>query len=415
MPFRQFEIVNRQANPYTPGAGARPPVLAGRDAELDDFRIAFERLAAGQFARSFVLDGLRGVGKTVLLNEADVIARECAWITSGVVECNEDDELPRLIARLCHRALRKLSFAKRMSTSVERALGVLRSFAFAMDESGTWRFNIDAKAVSGIADSGDPEADIVELLAEVGSAAAQHGSGMALFLDEMQFLGRGSLAILAAAMHGISQQTAPVLLVGAGLPQLPLMLKNAKPYTERLFEYRTIEGLPRPTAANALTVPAERLGVHYYRDALELILDHTQGYPHFLQQWGETVWREAEGPQIELADTQVAEELVNDELDRRFFRDRYERATEAERIYMSAMADLGDGSHSSSAIAAHLGMRQKELSVRRAGLIEKGLIYNPVAIQLDFTVPQFARYLRRIHPYDPNERPTRGRSRRRSA
>jgi AAA ATPase domain len=406
--------VDRQANPYTPGAGARPPLLAGRGEELEDFRVAFARLGAGQFARSFVLDGLRGVGKTVLLNEADVIARERRWITSGVVECNEDDQLPRLMARLCHRALRKLSVAKRMSSSVERALGVLRAFTFVMDGAGTWRFNIDVKTVTGVADSGDPEADIVELLAEVGNAASQHGSGVAFFLDEMQYLGKASLGLLAAAMHGVGQQNAPVLLVGAGLPQLPLMLKNARPYTERLFEYRTIEGLPRPTAANALTVPAERLGVPFDRDALELVLDHTQGYPHFLQQWGETVWRESDGPAITLADAQVAEELVNDELDRRFFRDRYERATEAEAIYMAAMADLGDAPRSSTEIAAHMGMKQKDLSVRRAGLIEKGLIYNPIGIQLDFTVPQFARYLRRIHPYDPHERPTRGRPRRRA-
>lgn len=403
--------MNRHQNPYTPGAGARPPLLAGRDRDLEDLRVAYERLGAGRFARSFVLDGLRGVGKTVLLNEADVMAREYGWITSGVIECNEDDELPLLMARLCHRALRRLSLAKRMSTSVERALGVLQAFGLAMDTDGTWRLKIDVKPVKGVADSGDAEADIVELLAEVGGASAAHGSGAAFFLDEMQFLGKGSLSLLAAAMHGISQQNAPVLLVAAGLPQLPLLLKQAKPYTERLFDYRTIDGLSRSTAAAALTIPAERLGARFERPALELILDHAQGYPHFLQQWGETVWREADGPTITFRDAQVAEELVNDELDRRFFRDRYEKATEAEAIYMAAMADLGDGRHSSGEIAGHMGMKQKELSVRRAGLITKGLIYSPIGIQLDFTVPQFASYLRRIHPFDPNQRPTRGRPR----
>jgi hypothetical protein len=358
-----------------------------------------------------VVDGLRGVGKTVLLGEADVIARERGWITSGVVECNEDDEVPALIARLCHRALRKLSVTRRMGAGVERALGVLRAFSLSLGDEGRWRLKIDADPLQGVADSGDPEADIVELLAEVGAAAVQEGSGMALFLDEMQFLGRSSLGLLAAAMHGISQHGAPVLLVGGGLPQLPLMLKNAKPYSERLFEYRTIEGLERATAARALTVPAERLGVRYARKAVELILDHSQGYPHFLQQWGDTVWRESEGPGIDLRDAQVAEELVNDELDRRFFRDRYEKATEGEAIYMAAMADLGDGPHTSTDIAEHMGMRQKELSVRRAGLIEKGLIYNPSGILLDFTVPQFGRYLRRIHPFDRGQRPRRGRPR----
>ncbi len=384
-------------------------MLAGREAELEDITVAFQRLRAGQFARSFILDGLRGVGKTVLLNEADVIARELEWVSSGVVECNEDDDLPLLMARLCHRALRRLSVSRRVSAGVKHALGVLQAFTWAMDDAGTWRLRIDVKAVTGIADSGDPEADIVELLTEVGGVAAEHGSGAAFFLDELQFLGPRSLAMLAAAMHGIAQQNAPVLFIGAGLPQLPLMLKKAKPYTERLFDFRTIGGLAPATATRALAVPAERLGVRFGQGALRLILDHSQGYPHFLQQWGETIWKEAEGPDIALRDAQVAEELVNDELDRRFFRDRYEKATEAERIYMAAMAELGDGRHSSAEIARRLGMHQKDLSVRRASLIEKGLIYNPVASQLDFTVPQFAAYLRRVHPFDPAQRPTRGR------
>ena len=301
----------------------------------------------------------------MLLNEADAVARERGWVSSGVLECNEDDDLPLLMARLCHRALRRLSTGKRVGSGVKRALGVLRAFTFAMDEHGAWRFNIDVKAVTGVADSGDPEADIVELLGEVGAAAAQHGSGAAFLLDEVQFLGRRDLATLAAAMHGISQQNAPVLLVAAGLPQLPLMLKNAKPYAERLFDYRSIEGLPRATAATALTVPAQRAQVRFDQDALDLILDRAEGYPYFLQQWGETVWREAEGPTITLRDAETAEELVNDELDRRFFRDRYEKATEAERIYMAAMADLGNRRHSSGEISKHLGMAPKELSVRR--------------------------------------------------
>ena len=192
----------------------------------------------------------------------------------------------------------------------------------------------------------------------------------------------------------------------------PLVLKTAKPYTERLFDFRTIGGLPRPTAAAALTVPAGRLGAKFDPEAVELILDRTDGYPHFLQQWGETGWREAEGPGITLLDAEAAEELVNDELDRRFFRDRYEKATEAETIYMAAMADLGDDGHSSTDIAAHMRMSQRDLSVRRAGLIEKGLIYSPIGTRLDFTVPQFGAYLRRIHPFDPDQRPSRGRPRR---
>jgi hypothetical protein len=405
--------MDRHQNPYTPGAGARPPLLAGREAELDDFTIALERLGAGRFARSFVLDGLRGVGKTVLLNEADVIAREHGWVSSGVVECNEDDELPLLMARLCHRSLRRLSTTRRLTAGVERALGVLRAFTVTADTAGAWRFNIDVQAVKGVADSGDAETDIVELLAEVGKVASEHGSGAAFFLDELQFLGKPGMALLAAAMHGVSQQNAPVLLIAAGLPQLPLLLKSAKPYAERLFDYRTIGGLPRSKAAAALTVPAQRLNASFEPEALERILDLSGGYPHFLQQWGETVWREAAGPVLTRGDVEIAEELVNDELDRRFFRDRFEKATEAEQLYMAAMADLGDGRHTSAEIASRLGLNQRDVSVRRAGLIEKGLIYNPVATQLDFTVPQFAAYLRRAHPFDPTARPSRGRPRKR--
>jgi hypothetical protein len=398
------------ANPYAPGAGVKPPALVARDQELDDFSVALARLSNGSPARSFILDGLRGVGKTVLLEEFDIAAREKGWITSGVVECNEDDALVPVIAKVAHRALRKLSRGRRMSSQVRQALGVLKAFAFTMDEGGTWRFNVDVDAVRGVADSGDPEVDIVELFGEVGKAAATQGAGALFILDEMQFLSRGDLGLLATVCHHLSQETHPVLIAGAGLPQLPLMLKEAKPYTERLFNYKTIENLRRPEAARALTLPAKRAGVAYQDAALELILDRSAGYPFFLQQWGETVWAEAEGDsEITLDDAQAAEEVVDDELERRFFRDRYEKATDAEKIYMAALADLGDGQHTSAEIADHLGTTQRAVSVRRANLLQKGLIYNPVDTKLDFTVPHFAAYMRRVHPFDRAERPRRGR------
>jgi hypothetical protein len=238
--------MNPHENPYTPGAGARPPRLVGRDAEVKDFGIAFTRLGDGQPAPSFILDGLRGVGKTVLLNEADVVAREHGWVSSGVVECNEDDDLPLLMARLCHRALRRLSTGKRVSAGVKRALGVLRAFTFAMDEHGAWRFNIDVTAVTGVADSGDPEADIVELLAEVGAAAAQHGSGAAFLLDEVQFLGRRSLATLAAAMHGLIEKALIFNPTGTQLdftvPQFAAYLRRVHPFDPK---ERPTRGRPR--------------------------------------------------------------------------------------------------------------------------------------------------------------------------
>jgi hypothetical protein len=356
-----------------------------------------------------ILDGVRGVGKTVLLREFNYIAREHGWITSGVVECDEGEQLPRIVAKLCQRALRDLDKRWTAGEAMRRAFGVLKAFTLTLGEDGHWRFNIDFDAVKGVADSGDPEVDIVELLGEVGRAASEHGEGVLLLLDEMQFLSRADLGLLSKAMHQISQEVLPVLIAGAGLPQLPLMLKEDKLYAERLFTFRTIDSLLPPQAAKALAVPASRAKASYAPDALRYILEQSQGYPYFLQQWGEAVWNEAETSPIGMQDALAAHELVTDELDRRFFRDRYDTATEAERIYMAAMADLGPGSHTSSDIAARMGLTVKTASVRRDGLLKKGLIYSRVDTELDFTVPQFATFIERIHPFDAAERPRRGR------
>jgi hypothetical protein len=299
--------VNPETNPYIPAAGSRPPVLAGREDELDTFTVALGRLGKGVHARSMILDGVRGVGKTVLLREFNYIAREHGWITSGVVECDEGEQLPRIVAKLCHRALRDLDRRWKAGEAIRRASGVLKAFTLTLGDDGHWRFNIDFDAVKGVADSGDPEVDIVELLGEVGRAASEHGEGVLLLLDETQFLSRADRGLLSKAMHQISQ---------------------------------------------ALTVPASRESVSYAPDALRYMFEQSQGYPYFLQQWGKAVWNEAETSPIGMDDALTAHELVTDELDRRFFRDRYDTATEAERIYMAAMADLGPGSHSSSDIAA---------------------------------------------------------------
>jgi hypothetical protein len=360
-----------------------------------------------------ILSGLRGVGKTVMLTEFDKLAREQGWITSGAVECNDDDRLGPLIARLVHRSLRRLSKTKRAGHAIERALGVLRAFSMTIDDAGRPTLRIDAKAIKGVADSGDPEADIVELFSELGSAAAAQDGGVVLLLDEMQYLRRDDLALISGVFHRVSQDLVPILLVGAGLPQLPLILRDAKPYNERLFSYRTIESLPPAAARQALVIPAARQGIEFEPSAVELVIAHSEGYPYFLQQWGETVWNDAESSPITVTDITDAQELVTDELDRRFFRDRYESCTEAERIYIAAMADMGDAPRSSSEIAAHMGRRLSEVSVRRDGLIKKGIIFNPRDSELAFTVPKFADFVRRTHPFDPEERPRRGRRPRR--
>ena len=403
--------MNPETNPYIPSAGTRPPALVGREHELDTFTVALARLGKGVHARSMILDGVRGVGKTVLLREFNYIARERSWITSGVVECDEGEQLPRIVAKLCHRALRDLDKRWSAGEALRRAFGVLKAFTLTLGGDGQWRFNLDLDAVTGVADSGDPEVDIVELLTEVGHAANAHGEGVLLLLDEMHFLSKTDLGLLSKAMHQVSQEVLPVLIAGAGLPQLPLMLKEDKLYAERLFTFRTIDTLSPPQAAKALTVPAARERVTYAPEALAYILDQSQGYPYFLQQWGEAVWNEAEQSPISIQDALTAHELVTDELDRRFFRDRYDTATEAERIYMAAMADLGPGSHSSADIAARMSLTVKTASVRRDGLLKKGLIYSRVDTQLDFTVPQFATFIHRIHPFDAAQRPRRGRPR----
>jgi AAA ATPase domain len=271
--------LNPETNPYIPAAGSRPPVLAGREEELDAFTVALGRLGKGVHARSMILDGVRGVGKTVLLREFNYIARERGWVTSGVVECDEGERLGRIVAKLCHRALRDLDRRWRAGEALRRASGVLKAFALTLGEDGKWRFNIDFDAIKGVADSGDPEVDIVELLGDVGKAASEHGEGVLLLLDEMQFLSRADLGLLSKAMHQISQEVLPVLIAGAGLPQLPLMLKEDKLYAERLFSFRTIGSLSPPQAAKALTVPASREDVSYTPGALRYILRRDPATP----------------------------------------------------------------------------------------------------------------------------------------
>jgi hypothetical protein len=398
-------------NPFVPGAGNRPPALTGRDPELERFGTVLDRLGHGVHDRSLVISGLRGVGKTVLLNEYDAISKERGWFSSGVIEVREDHDLASLIANAAYRALRKMSRQERMRDRARRALGVLKAFSLTAKGTDQIGISIDVDATAGTADSGDVETDVVELLVELGEVATVQGRGVVFLLDELQFLHRNDLGLLAAALHQLGQQNAPVVMAAAGLPQLPLLFLQAKPYAERLFTYRTIGSLPEPAARAAFTIPAERSGLAFEADALALLLEKTDGYPYFIQQWGQGVWDLADDT-ITKDDVHDAEPSVHEELDTRFFRDRYDKATEAERIYMAAMADLGDGAHPSGGIAAHMGYpNTRAVSVRRDSLIKKGLIYSPRGTELDFTVPHFADFMRRTHPFDRNERPRRGRPR----
>jgi hypothetical protein len=404
-------------NPYAPGAGQRPPELAGRDGELDGFDVVLERISRGRPERSVVLTGLRGVGKTVLLNALRSAAVRRRWGT-GKLEARPDTPLRRPLAAALHQALRELSPANR--DDADQVLGILKSFAMkdgGSARSGTgrtllrdrWQPGIDVPAVTGRADSGDIEIDLVELLGDVAGVAAAAGRGVAIFIDEMQDLGPDDVSALCAACHELSQQGLPLIVVGAGLPHLPAVLSASKSYSERLFRYARIDRLDRLAADRALRAPAQDEGADFTEDALAEMYEVTAGYPYFVQAYGKVAWDVAPRSPITADDVGVAAPESEAELAVGFFGSRYERATPAEREYLRAMADVSaqlptddatqlESGMATSAIAEMLKRKPQSLSPARDGLIKKGLIYSGERGRIAFTVPHFGRYLRRHAP-----------------
>jgi hypothetical protein len=397
-------------NPYAPGAGQRPPELAGRDDQLRAFAVVLERIARSKPERSIVLTGLRGVGKTVLLNALRSAAVRARWGT-GKLEARPDQRLRRPISAALHVAVRELGHPK--SEDVDYVLGVIK--AFAQRESATttrlrdrWNPGIDVAAVAGRADSGDIEIDLVELLTDVGGLAADVGRGVAIFIDEMQDLAPEDISALCAACHEISQSGLPVIVVGAGLPHLPAVLSASKSYSERLFKYSRIDRLDRSSADLALQSPAKDEGAEFHEDALQAMYAATGGYPYFIQAYGKVAWDSAPGSPITGEDIRVAAPEAEAELAVGFFGSRYERATPGEREYLRAMADAAqiadqdaqgsdlDDSESvtTASVAAVLDRKPQSLSVARDALLKKGLIYSAERGRIAFTVPHFGRYLR---------------------
>jgi hypothetical protein len=389
-------------NPYAPGAGQRPPELAGRDEQLAAFDVVLERVARGRPERSLVLTGLRGVGKTVLLNALRSAAVRRQWGT-GKLEARPDQGLRRPLSGALHQAVRELGH--RDADSVDHVLGVIK--AFAQRDAGPaarlkdqWSPGIDVPAVRGRADSGDIEIDLVELFTDLGGLAADKGKGVAIFIDEMQDLGPDDVSALCAACHEISQSGLPVIVVGAGLPHLPAVLSASKSYSERLFRYQRIDRLTREAADLALTVPAEDEDACYEAAALEAMYAATGGYPYFIQAYGKAVWDRAPRSPITAADVAVAAPEADAELAVGFFGSRYERATPGERDYLRAMADVaGTDADAPDAVptadvAAALGKKPQSLSPARDSLLKKGLIYSGERGRIAFTVPHFGRYLR---------------------
>ncbi|MGV9740789.1 AAA family ATPase [Nocardia farcinica] len=388
-------------NPYAPGAGQRPPELAGRDKQLQAFDIVLERVARGRPERSVMLTGLRGVGKTVLLNQLRSAAISRGWGT-GKIEARPDQDLRRPLSSALHMATRAVAMAHRNQERVDDFLGILKAFALrATADKGMrerWQPGIDVPAVSGRADSGDIEIDLVELLKEAAALAGDIGVGMAIFIDEMQDLGAADISAICGACHELSQDGAPLIVVGAGLPHLPAVLSASKSYSERLFSYHRIDRLDRESADQALIAPAEREDVTFTPEALAALYQKADGYPYFVQAYGKATWDQAPESPITAEDVAVAAPAAEEELAVGFFGSRYERATPAEREYMRAMADLAgdDGPVATSAVAAELGRKPASLSPARDGLIKKGLIYSAERGTIGFTVPHFGHYLRSV-------------------
>jgi hypothetical protein len=387
-------------NPYAPGAGQRPPELAGRDAELLAFDVLLERVVRGRADRSVILTGLRGVGKTVLLNALRSAAVRAHWGT-GKLEVRPDQSIRRPMAAALHMAIRELG----SGPDAEHVLGVLRSFAQkgAADAKlrDRWQPGIEAPAVPGRADSGDIEIDLVELFTDVAGLAADTGRGVAVFLDELQDLIPADVSALCAACHELSQNRLPLVVVGAGLPHLPAVLSASKSYSERLFRFLRIDRLDRAAADQALQTPAREEDAEFAPDALEELYALTAGYPYFVQAYGKAAWDAAPISPITAADVRMAAPEAEAELAVGFFGSRLERATPAEREYLHGMASVTEqdtDSVATAAVAEALARKPQSLSPARDALLKKGLIYSGERGRIAFTVPHFGRYLRTQNP-----------------
>jgi hypothetical protein len=385
-------------NPYAPGAGTQPPELAGRDELREKIRIAIERTRIGRQAKSQMMIGLRGVGKTVLLDRMRLDA-EATGIHTLRMEAPENRSLPGLLAPQLRQALLKLSRNAQAKELATRALRALAGFAKVLKvKYNDLEVGIDFEPEQGLADNGDLESDLQDLLEATGEAALKAETALIIFIDELQYVAEDELGALIMAMHRLAQRNLPVMLVAAGLPQLPGRLGKAKSYAERLFDFPFIGPLNADESRAALVNPAENEGATYDEDAVQLILLKTEGYPYFLQEWGKHAWDAAPVSPISLADAEMASVTAVAALDASFFQVRFDRLTPKEKDYLRAMAELGTGPHRSGDIAAKLGKQVQAFAPLRKELINKGMIWSPNHGDTAFTVPLFDQYMKRIMP-----------------
>jgi len=380
-------------NPFAPGAGSRPPELAGRDMVLEHARVSCGRAINGRSARSMMLLGLRGTGKTVLLNEVGKIAEQAGLLVSKV-ESPEEESLARLLYPEMRKVMRSLSTVEAAKQIANRGLKGLRGFAsiFKIDIAGV---EVGVEPEPGLADSGNLQYDLPDLFNVIGRAAQAAGKGWILLIDEVQYLSEADLRALIVSMHKMSQEGLPVLLVGAGLPQVARLAGEAKSYAERLFLYPEINALDADAAAQAVLKPILDEEASIAEAALQEIVVRTKGYPFFLQEWASTAWNCAEGPEISLDDVVQSYSETLALLDAGFFRVRIDQLTPSEVLFVRAMSELGDGPYAVGDIAKAMGRTQSSLGPIRAKVIAKGMAYSTDHGVLDFTVPLFAEFMRR--------------------
>lgn len=385
-------------NPFSPGAGTPPPELAGRQDILDQADVLLRRIQAGKSAKSLLLTGLRGVGKTVLLNEIHQIAKKLEY-QSVLIEAHEGKSLPALLAPQLRALLHTLDRLEGAKEKIRRGLAVLRGFVSSVKLTyDDIPIGIDIEPEKGTADSGDLEADLPALFVILGEAAASRNAHLLLLIDELQYFSEKELSSLIMAMHKIQQERLPIVLIGAGLPVLPRLAGESKSYAERLFDFPDIGPLSPPDAAVAISGPIEDESESIDTAAVAEVVIVTQGYPYFLQEWGYQLWNLAESSPITRDIVERASDSTVARLDRNFFRVRFDRLTNSERDLLRAMAELGAGPHKMGDVADIMGLKVGSLSPRRAKLIHKGMIYSPQHGDIAFTVPLFDEFMRRAIP-----------------
>lgn len=390
--------MNPITNPFAPGAGTPPPELAGRDELRETVRVAVERVRRGFPAKSVLMVGLRGVGKTVLLDRMRNDS-EGAGIHTMRIEAPESRSLPALLAPQLRQALLRLSQNENASDLAKRALRGLAGFAKSLKlKYQDIEVGFDFDPEPGLADNGDLEHDLQALLETVGAAAKKADTALALFIDELQYVEESELASLITSLHRVAQRQLPVVLVGAGLPQLRGRMGKAKSYAERLFDFPVVGPLTEAAAKIAIAKPAKEQNVEINEDALELILKQTQSYPYFLQEWGKHAWETADKSPISIDHVKHATKAAIAALDESFFRVRFDRLTPAEKKYLRAMAALGAGPHRSGDIADDLKRKVTSLGPTRNNLIAKGMVWSPNHGDTAFTVPLFDEFMCRIMP-----------------